>query len=137
MSECVIVLGPYRSGTSLAAQVIERLGVDFGPRPELLAPNRFNPGGYLERGDVNALNRQLVVSAGRALGEPGMYVRIGAENDVPGLQSLSVVASGYGLAQRRFGTVSVIGPVRMDYAIAIDTVRVVARQLSRFVQDVY
>ena len=30
-----------------------------------------------------------------------------------------------------------IGPVRMDYAIAIDTVRAVARQLSRFVQDVY
>ncbi|HEY7965401.1 MAG TPA: heat-inducible transcriptional repressor HrcA [Solirubrobacteraceae bacterium] len=73
----------------------------------------------------------------RALTEPGVYVRIGAENEVPGLQSLSVVASGYGLAQRRFGTVSVIGPVRMDYAVAIDTVRSVARQLSRFVQDVY
>lgn len=71
MSECVIVLGPYRSGTSLTAQVIERLGVDFGPPHELLAPNRFNPGGYLERGDVNALNRRLIVSAGRTLGEPG------------------------------------------------------------------
>ncbi|HXR13056.1 MAG TPA: heat-inducible transcriptional repressor HrcA [Solirubrobacteraceae bacterium] len=73
----------------------------------------------------------------RALSEPGIYVRIGTENEVPGLQSLSVVASGYGLAQRRLGTVSVIGPVRMDYAVAIDTVRAVARQLSRFVQDVY
>jgi heat-inducible transcriptional repressor len=72
-----------------------------------------------------------------ALGEPGIYVRIGTENEVPGLQSLSVVASGYGLAQRRLGTISVIGPVRMDYAVAIDTVRAVARQLSRFVQDVY
>ena len=73
----------------------------------------------------------------RALAQPGIYVRIGAENDVPGLQSLAVVAAGYGLAQRPLGTVSVIGPVRMDYAVAIDTVRDVARQLSRFVQDVY
>lgn len=72
-----------------------------------------------------------------ALAEPGIYVRIGAENEVPGLQSLSVVASGYGLAQRKLGTVSVIGPVRMDYQVAIDTVRAVARQLSSFVQDVY
>jgi transcriptional regulator of heat shock response len=31
----------------------------------------------------------------------------------------------------------VIGPVRMDYAVAIDNVRAVARELSRFVQDVY
>jgi len=73
----------------------------------------------------------------RALGHPGMYVRIGAENEVPGLQSLAVVAAGYGLAQRRLGTVSVIGPVRMDYAVAIANVRAVARMLSRFVEDVY
>jgi heat-inducible transcriptional repressor len=72
-----------------------------------------------------------------ALSQPGMYVRIGAENEVPGLQSLAVVAAGYGLAQRRLGTVSVIGPVRMDYAVAIANVRAVARMLSQFVEDVY
>ena len=72
-----------------------------------------------------------------AINQPGMYVRIGTENEVPGLQSLSVVASGYGLVQRRLGTVSVIGPVRMDYAVAIANVRAIARVLSHFVQDVY
>ena len=61
----------------------------------------------------------------------------GAENEVRGLRSLSVVASGYGLAQRRLGTVSVIGPVPMDYGAAIASVRGVARMLSQFVQDVY
>jgi heat-inducible transcriptional repressor len=66
-----------------------------------------------------------------------MYVRIGSENDVPGLHSLAVVASGYGLAQRHLGTVSVIGPVRMDYAGAIASVREAAHQLSRFVEDTY
>ncbi len=32
---------------------------------------------------------------------------------------------------------SVIGPVRMDYAAAIATVREAAHELSRFVEDAY
>jgi heat-inducible transcriptional repressor len=72
-----------------------------------------------------------------ALGERGVYVRIGSENALPALHSLSIVASGYGLAQRKLGAVSVIGPVRMDYGRAISTVREAALQLSRFVEDVY
>jgi heat-inducible transcriptional repressor len=51
-----------------------------------------------------------------ALTEPGVYVRIGRENELPAMHSLAVVATGYGLARRKLGTVSVIGPVRMDYA---------------------
>jgi heat-inducible transcriptional repressor len=73
----------------------------------------------------------------KALGEPGVYVRIGHENELPAMRSLAVVANGYGVAQRRLGTVSVIGPVRMDYAGAIATVRDAAHQLSRFVEDAY
>jgi heat-inducible transcriptional repressor len=72
-----------------------------------------------------------------ALGEPGMYVRIGRENEARALRSLAMVASGYGLPQRRLGAVSVIGPVRMDYARVITNVRDAAIQLSRFVEDVY
>ena len=72
-----------------------------------------------------------------ALAEPGVYVRIGHENELPAMHSLAVVASGYGMAQRKLGTVSVIGPVRMDYASAIATVRDAAQELSRFVQDAY
>jgi heat-inducible transcriptional repressor len=72
-----------------------------------------------------------------ALGEPGVYVRIGHENELPAMRSLAVVATGYGMAQRKLGTVSVIGPVRMDYAVAISTVRQAAHELSRFVQDAY
>ncbi len=72
-----------------------------------------------------------------ALGEPGVYVRIGHENEHPAMHSLALVATGYGVAQRRLGTVSVIGPVRMDYADAIVTVRGAAQELSRFVEDAY
>jgi heat-inducible transcriptional repressor len=73
----------------------------------------------------------------RALGRRGVYVSIGRENDIPALQSLSLVAAGYGLARRDLGTVSVIGPVRMDYRLAMGTVRAAAHQLSSFVEDVY
>ena len=72
-----------------------------------------------------------------ALGERDIYVRIGAENAVPALRSLSLVAANYGLPQRNLGTVSVIGPTRMDYGRAITTVREAAHQLSRFIEDVY
>jgi heat-inducible transcriptional repressor len=72
-----------------------------------------------------------------ALGEQGVYVRIGRENEIPAMRSLALVATGYGLAQRKLGAVSVIGPVRMDYAGAIVTVREAAHELSRFIEDTY
>ena len=72
-----------------------------------------------------------------ALSERDIYVRIGGENAMPALQSLSLVAANYGLPQRNLGTVSVIGPTRMDYGLAIGMVREAAHQLSRFIEDVY
>jgi heat-inducible transcriptional repressor len=88
---------------------------------------------------INMLERRVVLLAvlREALAETGLYVRIGEENEIPAMRSLAVVATGYGVAQRRLGTVSVIGPVRMDYACAIATVRDAAGELSRFVEDTY
>jgi heat-inducible transcriptional repressor len=72
-----------------------------------------------------------------ALDQRDVYVRIGRENEAPALRSLALVAAGYGLPSRNLGTVSVIGPLRMDYARAIASVRAAASELSRFVEDVY
>lgn len=72
-----------------------------------------------------------------ALGETGVYVRIGHENELPAMHSLALVGTPYGVARRNLGTVSLIGPVRMDYAAAIATVRGAAHELSRFVEDAY
>jgi heat-inducible transcriptional repressor len=72
-----------------------------------------------------------------ALGQSAIFLRIGHENTEPELQSASVVAAKYGLAHRTLGAVSVIGPVRMDYPQAIDSVRSAAQALSRFVEEVY
>jgi heat-inducible transcriptional repressor len=90
-------------------------------------------------GLVSLLERRVVLLRvlRAALGEPDVYVRIGHENEIPALRSLALVATGYGVAQRKLGAVSVIGPVRMDYAGAIVTVREAALELSRFVADAY
>jgi heat-inducible transcriptional repressor len=72
-----------------------------------------------------------------SLAEPRVYLRIGAENSAPELKSLSMVAANYGLARRNLGAVSVIGPLRMDYPLAITAVSQAAAELSRFVGEVY
>jgi heat-inducible transcriptional repressor len=122
--------------TELAGGGEDVLYVDGTSR--LLGPRRFVA--PVEAGELLALLEQrvaLLEMLRRALSQSGTYVRIGAENDVPGLQSLSVVAAGYGIAQRKLGTISLIGPVQMDYAAAIAIVRAGARELSRFAQEVY
>jgi heat-inducible transcriptional repressor len=121
---------------SLASQAEDELYVDGTAR-------LFSS---VQIGDASQVNELIVLLERRvallrvlraALSEPGVYVRIGHENELPAMRSLAVVATGYGVAQRRLGTVSVIGPVRMDYAGAIATVRGAAHELSRFVEDTY
>lgn len=88
---------------------------------------------------MNTLEQRVVVlqMIHSLLGERGVYLRIGHENDIPELVGASVVGANYGTATRNLGAVSVIGPVRMDYPQAIASVRYAAARLSDFVTDVY
>jgi heat-inducible transcriptional repressor len=122
--------------TELAETAEDALYVDGTAR--LLAEHRFQ--------DVSQLNALLGLLERRvsllgllseALDQRDTYVRIGGENAAPALRGLSLVAANYGLPQRNLGTVSVIGPTRMDYGSAIQAVREAAGLLSRFVEDVY
>jgi heat-inducible transcriptional repressor len=65
------------------------------------------------------------------------FVRVGAELEDPELQTVSLVGAPYGLRHRNLGTVSLLGPTRMDYVKAIDAVRSAAYELSRFVEEMY
>ena len=67
----------------------------------------------------------------------GPFVRVGSELADPQLATISLVGAPYGLQHRNLGTVSLIGPMRMDYVKAIEAVRVAARELSHFVEDLY
>jgi heat-inducible transcriptional repressor len=72
-----------------------------------------------------------------ALDQRSVFVWIGEENPAPELRSVSVVGANYGLGYRNLGTVGVVGPLRMDYATAIASVREAAGELSRFFESVY
>jgi heat-inducible transcriptional repressor len=65
------------------------------------------------------------------------FVRVGPELADPQLASVSLVGAPYGLRHRNLGTVSLVGPMRMDYVKAIDAVRAAARELSTFVEGLY
>jgi heat-inducible transcriptional repressor len=90
-------------------------------------------------GVVRALEgRVSVLSVLRsALHEQSVFLCIGGENPEPALRTVSVVGAGYGLGYRGLGAVGVVGPLRMDYARAIDSVRDAAGELSRFFATVY
>ncbi|RJP31781.1 MAG: heat-inducible transcription repressor HrcA [Actinobacteria bacterium] len=68
---------------------------------------------------------------GEALGSKETLVRIGDENIYKELQTFSLVATPYAIGEEMVGTVSVLGPTRMDYARVIPTVDFIAKSLSR------
>ncbi len=90
-------------------------------------------------GVVRALEGRVSVLSvlSSALREQSVFLCIGGENPEPALRSVSVVSAGYGLGYRGLGAVGVVGPLRMDYARAIDSVRDAAAELSRFFATVY
>jgi len=120
----------------LAAEAEDELYVDG--TANLFAAGQIEDAAQLD-GLVSLLERRVVLLRvlRAALAEQGVYVRIGHENELPALRSLALVATSYGMAQRKLGAVSVIGPVHMDYAGAIATVREAGQQLSRFVENAY
>jgi heat-inducible transcriptional repressor len=122
--------------TVLEDHAVETLYVDGTAR--LLSEEHF--------GDLHQVDKLMRALEGRAsvlgmlrsaLEERSVFLWIGDENPQPELRSVSVVGANYGLGHRNLGSVGVLGPVRMDYATAIASVRGAAGELSRFFETVY
>jgi heat-inducible transcriptional repressor len=127
-------LGP--AFTELEDSAGDNLFVDGAAR--LFSEQRFQDLPQLSE-LMDALERRVALLGvlRASLSESNLYLRIGNENPTPELRSLSMVAANYGVARRNLGTVSVLGPVSMDYPRAIIAVRQAAAELSRFVGQVY
>ena len=125
-------------------------------RPALLdvapADQRLYVGGTVEwLGEVPdqdlAVYRQLLATLekraalleviGRSLDPRRPFVRVGGDLAHPAFQDVSLVGATYGLTNQVLGSVSLLGPVRMDYEKAIRSVRGAALELSRFIEEVY
>ena len=72
-----------------------------------------------------------------SLGSKRPFVRVGPDLADPDLVGVSLVGAAYGLQHLNLGTVSLLGPTRMDYEKAIAAVRSAAFGLSRFVEELY
>jgi len=85
---------------------------------------------------LEALEEQVVLIRllGESTGEEAITVRIGAENEVQGLRSTSLVAAGYG-AGEQLAKLGVLGPTRMDYPTAMGAVRAVARYVGQILAE--
>ena len=133
-SRFVATLGP--AFTELEQETGESLYMDGASR--LLSDDHR---GDLPRADrlMTALERRagMLGMLRSALDERSVFLWIGGENPQPELRSVSVVGANYGLAHRNLGSVGVVGPLRMDYATAIASVRGAARELSRYCETVY
>lgn len=62
--EPILILGVFRSGTSLLASVLENLGVFLGPSEDFFPPNENNPGGYWEMRPQVELNLRAYSALG-------------------------------------------------------------------------
>jgi len=60
-ARCVVVAGMHRSGTSLTAGLLARLGIDMGA--QLVPADRANPRGYFEDFDVVSLHQRCFAGA--------------------------------------------------------------------------
>jgi heat-inducible transcriptional repressor len=122
--------------TDLDPDTEEALYVDGAAR--LLSEDRVDDLPHIDA-LMRALERRatLLRVLRSALDERSVFLWIGGENPEPELRSVSVVGANYGLGYRNLGSVGVVGPLRMDYATAIASVREAAGQLSRFFETVY
>ncbi len=70
----IMVLGMHRSGTSLVAEMLHRVGVEMGER--LLPPAPDNPRGFFEDEEVVSLNDRILAEAGGSWDRPPSVERI-------------------------------------------------------------
>ena len=102
--------------------------------------DRLSRQGMTQLDDVLAMLEQRFNLLGLlydSLREEGVYLRIGGEMAPPTLRSCSMVAANYGVGNRNLGTVSVIGPTRMDYRKVIAVVRATAGSLSSYLEEIW
>lgn len=77
MSNCIVVLGMHRTGTSLVAGALHKMGISMGKR--FRPPDSSNPHGYWEDLDWRDLNKAILSGTGGTWYSPPSLPRIERE----------------------------------------------------------
>lgn len=80
----------------------------------------------------NRSNAASLLRAGTA-GRP--RVLLGTENRCRELQNAAVVCAGYSIADREAGMIGIVGPMRMDYSVAVPLVRYVSQLIGALLSE--
>ena len=67
--------------------------------------------------------------------EEGISVRIGTENQITSLNDITVISSTYDTIDGEKGTVSLVGPKRMDYRKAIPLIKYIAKHIQKLYEE--
>lgn len=132
-----------RAFLAVLAPAVTDLGADAGEPLIVGGRARFLSERRTDLAAIDALMAQLeerytlLAMLRGALTRHEVYLRIGHELPAPEMRGLAMVAANYGVARRNLGTVSLFGPTRMDYPLAVATVREAAGALSRYLEGVY
>lgn len=65
----------------------------------------------------------------------GVSVKIGTENSVTSMQDCTVVSSSYETKDGEKGTISVVGPTRMEYRKVIPLIKYIAKHITKLYQE--
>lgn len=65
----------------------------------------------------------------------GISVKIGTENQVTAMHDCTVVSSNYDTGSGEKGTISIVGPTRMDYRKVIALIKYIAEHISKLYEE--
>jgi len=80
MNKPVTVIGMHRSGTSVTAGILHKLGVNMGEN--MISGNKHNPDGYFEDKNVVDINRQILDDNGGNWLNPPQRIVMNSTDDI-------------------------------------------------------
>lgn len=97
-----------------------------------------------EFNDINKIRSlMLLIEQGKDLTqhirakEAGISVKIGSENNIPGMEGCSIISATYSLGPEQLGTIALLGPTRMEYSRVISLLQLVSADLTQAVHKLY
>jgi heat-inducible transcriptional repressor len=138
-SEVPAELNPYASTLAKVFPIIRQAALTFSERKvylegtsQLLRQPEFHDIQRLEN-LLSALQQRttLFQVLSRSMHSGSTTITIGAENDLPAMQTCSIITTPYRIGQRPAGYLGVVGPTRMNYDRAVAAVGLMANNLSQ------
>ena len=71
------------------------------------------------------------------LGDDGITISIGTENEYPSMYDCSIVTTTYHIGQHTIGTIGVIGPTRMEYSKVVSVMEYMEKSLSYYLTKLF